>query len=415
MRAAMSPRMRRILVVLAIGLPLALGLAYAFRPQPVPVDLATVGRGAMMVTVDEESWTRVRDLFVVSTPVAGRILRVAVRAGDPVAEGETSIATILPSDPSFLDLRSRTQAEALLEAANAALALADAEVSKARAELDFAVADLDRARTLAQLKTVSPRALDLAVLEVKTREAALATAEADRRVRQHQVATARAALIDPSAAPVLSSSAMSTASATCCVTVRAPAGGRILRVVTQSEGVVAAGTPIAEIGDIRDLEILVQLLSTEAVRISEGAPARIEQWGGGRVLAGRVRRIEPYGFTKVSALGIEEQRVNVLVDFTDDHERWAALGHGYRVEVRIVVWQGADVLKVPIGALFRDGGQWAVFVEAQGRAERRQVTLGWTNDTEAEIRGALDAGERIVLHPSDRVADGIRITARAGS
>jgi len=404
----MRPGLRRALAILAVGVPLLAGLAYAFRPQPVPVDLVTIGRGVMTVTVDDEGWTRVRDLFVVSTPVAGRTLRVAVRAGDPVVEGETAIATILPSDPSFLDVRSRTQAEAALEAANAALTLADAEVAKARAELDFARSDLERTRTLAQSKTASPRALDLAVLEVRTREAALATAEADRRMRQHQVATARAALIDPSGV----SPGVAAGSAACCVTVRAPVTGRILRLMTQSEGVVAAGTPIAEIGDVRDLEILVQLLSTEAVRISEGAPVRIEQWGGGTVLAGRVRRIEPYGFTKVSALGIEEQRVNVIIDFTDDHERWAALGHGYRVEVRIVVWQGADVMTLPMGALFRDGGQWAVFVEAQGRAQRRPVTLGWMNGVEAEVRGGLEPGERIVLHPSDRVVDGIRITGR---
>lgn len=405
---------RRALAVLALGVPLLAALVYAFRPQPVPVDLAVVGRGAMTVTVDDEGWTQVRDLFVVSTPVAGRILRVAVHAGDPVTEGKTVVATILPSDPSFLDLRTRTLAETALAAASAGLALADAEVAKARAMLDFAVADLERARTLAQTKTVSPRALDVAALEVKTREAALSTAEAELRVRQHQVATARAALIDPAGASNASMLGAANGDATCCVTVHAPAGGRILRVVTQSEGVVAAGTPIAEIGDVRDLEILVQLLSTEAVRISEGAPVRIEQWGGGTVLSGRVRRIEPYGFTKVSALGIEEQRVNVLIDFTDDHERWAALGHGYRVEVRIVVWQGADVLKVPIGALFRDGGQWAVFVEAQGRAVRRHVALGWTNDTEAEVRSGLEPGERIVLHPSDRVADGVRVAGRVG-
>ncbi|WP_448192767.1 efflux RND transporter periplasmic adaptor subunit [Azospirillum sp. sgz301742] len=405
----MRPGLRRALAILAVGVPLLAGLAYAFRPRPVPVDLATVGRGAMTVTVDDEGWTRVRDLFGVSTPVAGQILRVAVRAGDPVKEGETAVATILPSAPSFLDLRSRAQAEAALDAANAALTLADAEVAKARAELDFARSDLERARTLAQTKTVSPRAFDLAVLEVKTREAALTTAEANRRVRQHQVATARAALIDPSGV----GPGAPEGSAACCVTVRAPVTGRVLRVVTQSEGVVAAGTLIAEIGDVRDLEILVQLLSTEAVRISEGAPVRIEQWGGGTVLAGRVRRIEPYGFTKVSALGIEEQRVNVIVDFTDEHERWAALGHGYRVEVRIVVWQGGDVLTVPMGALFRDGGQWAVFVETQGRAHRRQVTLGWTNDAEAEVRGGLEPGERIVLHPSDRIVDGIRVAGRA--
>jgi HlyD family secretion protein len=403
----MRPGARRALAILAVVLPLAAGLAYAFRPQPVPVDLTVAARGPMTVTVDDEGWTRVKDLYVVSTPVTGRILRVSAHAGDPVTAGETVVATIQPSDPSFLDIRSRAQAEAAVDAAQAALALADAEVSKARAELDFARADLERTRTLAQSRTASPRALDLAVLDVKTREAALATAEADRRVRLHQLATARAALIDPSAVPAGNG-------VTCCLTVRAPIDGRILRVVTESEGVVAAGTPIAEIGDVGDLEILVQMLSTDAVRIREGAAVRIEQWGGGTVLAGRVRRIEPYGFTKVSALGIEEQRVNVLIDFTDDRERWAALGHGYRVEARIVVWHGEDVVTLPLGALFRDGPQWAAFVEAEGRAARRRVTIGWSNDTDAQILSGVEPGERIVLHPSDRIGDGTRLVRRDG-
>lgn len=397
---------RRGLIWSVVGVLLAAGLAYAFWPEPVPVDLAAVGRGALRVTVDEEGRTRVKEVYVVSAPVAGRMQRVEVHVGDEVAAGAV-IAVIEPTEPTFLDVRTRTQAESAVRAAEAGKALADAELARARAELDFAQADFERAKKLADRGTISQRALERAELDVKTREAELRTAEAAVKVKTFELQTARAQLIAPGAP-----GAPGNEETVCCVDVRAPVGGRVLRVLHESESVVPAAEPILEIGDPRDLEIEVDLLSRDAVRVREGAPVLIEDWGGDATLAGRVRRVEPYGFTKISALGIEEQRVNVIIDFTDPPERWRPLGHGYRVETRIVVWQEADVLKVPLGALFRRGDDWAVFVESEGRARLRRVAIGHGNSREAEVLDGLAEGERVVLHPSDRVGDGARLIAR---
>ena len=397
---------RRALLTGSLIAVLAAGLLYAFWPQPALVDLAPIRRGPLQVTVGDEGWTRVKELFVVSTPVAGRIERVEVKAGD-LATGGEPLVLLNPSEPTPLDVRSRAQAEAVVEATQAALSLSEAAAARARAELEFAQADLKRAQKLVRSQAVSERAVELAQLDVKTRQAALATAEADRRVRQFELQRAQAALIDPGAARSFPKPAR-----LCCLPVLSPIDGRVLRVIEESERVLPAGTPIAEVGDLGGLEVLVQLLSTDAVRIAEGSVARIEHWGGDHTLAGRVRRIEPQGFTKISALGVEEQRVNVLIDFTDPPERWRTLGAGYRVEARIIVWEADDVVKIATGALFRDGDAWATFVASGGRAELRHVEIGWMNDLEAELRGGLAPGERVVLHPSDRIRQGARVAER---
>jgi HlyD family secretion protein len=402
-----KPSRRRGVVMTVIGVLVVGAIGYAMRPQPIPADLGTVGRGALQVTVDGEGRTRVRDVYVVSTPVAGRVLRIQAKVGDPVVGGETMIASVMPSAPTFLDQRSLAQAEAQVRAAEAARALGEAEVTKARAELDFARTDLDRAERLAQRGVMPERSREQAELEVKTRRAALATAEANLRVRQFELETARAALITPGAQVTVMSG-----SATCCVQTSAPVSGRVLRVIQESEVVVPAGTPLVELGDPADLEIVVDLLSTDAVRVAPGDAVIIDQWGGDRPLNGRVRRIEPYGFTKISALGIEEQRVNVIIDVDDPREWWQSLGHGYRVETHIVVWQGRDVVKLPMSALFRNGDAWAVFVVEQGRARRRTVTVGHITGLEAELTGGLAEGETVVLHPSDQITDGVRIESR---
>jgi HlyD family secretion protein len=397
---------RRTLILAAIGALVAAVLVYAFLPQAVPADLAEVSRGALRVTVDDEGQTRVKEVYVVSAPVAGRVLRIDRHVGDPVTAGETVLATIQPTAPTFLDLRGKRQAEAAVHAAEAALQLAEAELVRAQADLEFARSDLARARKLASGDTISQKALDNAKRDFKTSEAAVAAAEATLRVKSFDLETARATLIEPgseiAAGPVEN----------CCVSVRAPVDGRVLRLVQESEAVIAAGAPLVEIGDPRDLEIVVDLLSRDAVRIREGAEVAIDEWGGERVVGGRVRRIEPTGFTKVSALGIEEQRVNVIIDFTDPPERWKSLGHGYRVEARIVVWQDENVLKVPVSALFRNGEDWAVFVVSETRAHLRKVTVGQRNSFVAQVVEGLEAGERVVLYPSDRIFDGVAVTAR---
>lgn len=397
----------RLLIWGVLGTLLAGGLIYAFWPQPVPVDLREVTRGSLRVTVGDEGRSRVKDIYVVSAPVAGRMLRIEAEVGDEVTAGETVLVTIEPTKPTFLDVRSRTEAEAAVKVAEAGKALTDAELARARAEFDFARADYERAKTLAARDTISQRALERAELELKTRQASLSTAQAAVRVKTFEVETARARLIAPDGQERPAEEALA-----CCVEVRAPVSGRVLRIFHESAGVVAAAEPLIEIGDPGDLEIEVDLLSNDAVKVEEGAAAVIEDWGGAFALEGRVRRVEPYGFTKISALGIEEQRVNVIIDFTDPPDKWRSLGHGYRVEARIVVWEGRDVLKVPLGALFRDGEAWAVFVESEGRARLRRVAIGHGNSLEAQVLEGLAEGERVVLHPSDRVRDDVRIVAR---
>ncbi len=403
----MAHSYRRGLLWSVLGAALVAGLVYAFWPQPVPVDLGDVSRGPLEVTVNEEGETQVKDVYLVSAPLGGRLLRIDNEVGDWVEAGQTVLASIQPADPAFLDIRSQSEKEALVRAAEAARVLAGAELERARAELNFAQSDFDRADRLYKRGTVSKRAQESAELEVKTRAAALTSAEAALRVKAFELETARASLISPTGPH----SEWDGSSQSCCVEVRAPVSGRILRVIQESESVILSGAPLLEIGDPRALEIVVDLLSADAVRVEEGASVWIEGWGG-ELLKGRVRRVEPYGFTKVSALGIEEQRVNVLIDFEDPPEAWRRLGHGYRVEVRIVIWSAEDVLRVPIAALFRDGNDWQIFLLSDGAAERRSILLGHYNNLAAEVRDGLREGDQVVLHPSDRVSEGTRIISR---
>lgn len=397
---------RRLALWIPIALATALVLTWLAWPGAVAVDFAKVAAGPIEVSVSDEGETRVKDVYVVSAPVPGLMRRILLDAGDEVVAGVTVTARIEPSDPSFLDRRSEAEARAAVDAAAAGQKLAVASVRRAEAELEFAEAELGRYRGLAERDTVSANDLDAAERRARTARAALEEARAALRVRESELVQARARLMAPGLA-------RRQRSADCdCVDVFSPVSGRVLRILRESEGVVAPGTPLLEVGNPETLEIVVDLLSTDAVRVQPGQAVRIEAWGGGETLGGKVRRVEPFGFTKVSALGIEEQRVNVIIDFTDPPERWRRLGHGYRVEPRIVLAASASALKVPRAALFRDGESWAVFVRESGRAVRRRVELGLENGLEAEIRDGLAAGEEIVLQPGDRVSDGTRLRAR---
>ena len=402
----MARNWRRIAIWTGLSGIVLAGIVYALWPRPVLVDLAAVERGTLVVTADEEGQTRVRDVFVVSSPITGRIRRIESNAGDKVLAGKTIVANIEPIDPSFLDVRSEAEARAAVQAAEASKALSRAKLLEARAELDFARSDLTRARRLIKTSTISERALDEAERTFKTKSAALATVRAELKMRDSELAKARARLVSPIETQALHGNCA-------CVPITAPVSGRILRLIRESEGVVKAGDALIEIGDPSDLEIVVDFLSTDAVKIEPGQRVIIEEWGGDMPLAGRVRRIEPYGTTKVSALGIEEQRVNVIVDFTDPAAHWKRLAHGFRVEARVVLWEGSKIVKLPLTALFRDGDQWNVFVVESGRARRRTVELGRSNGLHGEITRGLKDGERVVLHPSDRVADGVRIQSRS--
>ena len=400
----MGGRIKKWAIPAAAFLLLAAGLVYAFWPRPIPVSIAQAERGPLMVTVDEEGQTRVKDVYTISAPIPGRVARFEGDVGDTVIAGKTVVAAIRPSEPAFHDVRTHTELEAAVKAAEAARDLAKAEVAQAEATRDFAEAEYKRVQPLAERGTYSKSAFDKAHMEAQTAAAALDTAKASLRVREFELQTARAALLDPG-------SQRSTEDEHCCFTVYAPVSGTILRVFQESEAVVTAGAPLVEIGNPADLEIVVDFLSTDAVKVSPGDEVLIEGWGGEK-LHGRVRRIEPFAFTKVSALGIEEQRVNVIVDFTDPPEAWKRLGHGYRIIARIVLWRSADVLQVPLSALFRENGEWALFKVVDGRARQTPVSVGHMNNFSAEILSGIEPGDEIILHPSDRVRDGTRVVKR---
>ncbi|MEW8529594.1 MAG: HlyD family efflux transporter periplasmic adaptor subunit [Candidatus Thiodiazotropha sp.] len=402
----MSANAKRILLWSLLGLILAATLVWAFIPKPIPVDLLTLEPGGMTVTVDEEGETRVRDVFILSAPIGGRALRIDAEVGDEVLAQQTKVAEIEPTDATLLDPRSEAQARADIRAAEANLVLAEASVKEARVELDFARSELKRARKLRADAVMSERELEDAERTFRTRQAALETAIANRQARQAELERARAQLISPTEARVKSEDCP-------CVPIRSPVDGRILKILHKSEGVVAAGEPLVEIGDPTDLEIVADLLSSDAVKVEQGQRVIIENWGGDKPLEGAVRRVEPFGFTKISALGIEEQRVNVIIDFTSPKEAWSRIAHGYQVDVRIVLWQGSGVLKLPLTALFRDSDEWAVFLEVEGKASKRLVTLGRRTGLEAEILSGISAGERVVVHPGDKIAEGIDIEARS--
>ena len=403
-------RMLKRLAGWSFVLLLVAALVYALRPVPVPADFAPVVRGSLRVTVDEEGETRVRDRFIISAPLNGRVLRIELDPGDPVKARETVLATFLPADPEQLDVRTRAGAEARIKAAQAAVGRSEALRQQAAAELAFAQAQLRRTQRLAEQGIVSQEQLDAAELEEHAREEALDAAEFAVRNAEYELEVARTSLLQTeqdASNPVEGSNNRKP------ILIYSPANGVVLRSLRESQAVVPAGEPLLEVGDPADLEIVSDLLSTDAVKIRPGNKILIEEWGGGEPLRGRVRRIEPSGFTKISALGIEEQRVNVIIDFEDSREAWEALGDGYRVEVRIIIWEREDVLKIPTSSLFRDGDRWAVFTVAEGKAVRRTIEIGQRNGLEAEVLSGFSEGDLVLVHPSDAISDGVAVTSRS--
>ncbi len=394
--------MRRILPVLAVLALLGLAV-WALLPRPVEVDVAAISPRTIAVTVEEEGTAEIREVFVVSAPIAGRLRRSDLHAGDPVVAEKTVVAAIGPAAPALLDARSRAVAEASLAAAEAAVDLARAQVVQARATLGFRRAEADRAAALFDRAAIARHVLDLALLERDTAEAALQSAEASLAVRGRE---------RDSAAAVLDGT-ISAAAEACCVTVTAPVSGQVLRVLTEDEQVVGPATPLVEIGDPADLRVRVDLLSRDAVRVRPGAEARITGWGGPDLTA-VVERIEPAAETRISALGIDEQRVQVLLRLTGDAKGRQGLGHGYRVVARITLMTVPEALSIPVGALFRDGSDWATFVVTDGTADLRRIALGERDDEFAQVVQGLAAGEEVILHPNDLVSAGVSVTARPG-
>jgi HlyD family secretion protein len=400
---------RHGLYLIAAALLLAGVLFWAFRPQPLPVESAEVRSGRFELAIEEDGKTRVRDRYLVSAPLAGRLARIALRAGDEVRAG-TAVAVLWPSAPAMIDARTFRELNERVGAAEAGVQQARANVAREEAALDKAQTDLARQQQLQRDGFVSPSALDQAKLTVRVQAKALEAARFAREGAAHDLAQSRAALMraQEGAAVKRPGSAWPIVS---------PVDGRVLRVLQESETVVALGTPLMEVADPRDLEAVIDVLSTDGARIATGARVDLDA-GAGLKLQGRVRRVEPAAYTKVSALGVEEQRVNVIVDLVTPPDQWRALGDQFRVDARIVVLERSDVVLVPVAALFRTPGaandDWSVFVIEDGRARQRAVKVGARGPLQAWIADGLAAGARVIVYPSDQVADGRRVSVVRG-
>jgi HlyD family secretion protein len=389
-----------LVAVAAVG-----GALYiAFRPNPVLVDVAEVRSGPMQVTVEEDGITRIRNVYAVSSPIAGHLDRVALSVGDPVQAGE-AITRIHPLDPPFLDTRTRTELMAAIDAARSGVSMAEVELTRARTARDLAKASQDRARELARTNIVSKSALERMEGELELAEAQVASAEAMIALRRAELASAQARLAQPGQTPI------TAADGQCCIAIPSPIDGIILSLNAKSEQAAAVGQLIAEVGDPADLEIIVDVLSADAVRVRPGTRVRITEWGGDTVLGAVVERIEPSAFTKVSALGISEQRVNAILTLNDPPP--AELGHGFRVLASMVTWSTENALQVPVSALYRADGGWAVFAIEDGTARVAAVEIGHMTDSTAEILSGLNAGDRIVLYPGDTLEHGSPVKDRA--
>jgi HlyD family secretion protein len=400
----MRSSFRTILLVL-IGLAVAGALAWvAFRPEPVPVDLHVLDRGPLEVTVDADGKTRIREIYEVAAPIAGTARRAPVRVGDRVVAGETVVAVVEPVAPALLDARTRQQAEASVREAEAALHVAETDLARATEERNLARSQFERVQTLVERGVSSITRLEEAQQRLSVAESAVASAQARIDMAEGTLERARAALSGPDEA--------GEAAETCCVRITAPADGVVLSVDVVSERPVAAGERLLTVGDPEDLEIVADLLSSDAVRLAPGAEARVERWGGPETLSAELRRIDPAARTVVSALGIEEQRVDAVFDLTSPPAARAGLGEGFSVFLRIVEWREADALRLPLSAAFRRGEDWAVFVVEDGIAQEVPVELGRRNARMAAVLSGLAAGDVVVTHPSDAVQDGAAVTAR---
>ena len=395
----LSRWIKRVLLAL-VGLGLLALIVVAWLPKPVVVETAVSEKGKLVVTVDEDGRSRVKDRYVISAPLTGNVARIELRPGDTVQQGQV-LARLVPLTAPLLDARSKKEAQARVAASEAARRQAKAQIERAEAALEYSKKQAKQTRELVAKGVVAETESDRANLEERSRQAELTSAQFGAKVAAHELSMAQAAL-GAFSAPGKGGDQMNVPS---------PVAGRVLKVIQESEGVVQAGAPLVEVGDPAALEIVVDVLTSDAVRIQSGAHVLLERWGGD-TLHGRVRLVEPSAFTRVSALGVEEQRVNAVIDLDEPYAKWKALMDGYRVEAKIIVWQGADVVKLPSSALFRRGEGWAVFVVRGDQAAVAPVKTGHDNGLEVEILEGISPGDRVIVHPSDRVTDGVRVAYR---
>jgi HlyD family secretion protein len=396
-------RLRKWIIVIIITVAVILAIVYGFMPKPVPVDLVKVSRGPLKVTVEEEGKTRVKDRFVLSAPVAGFMRRIKLDVGDHVQQGEI-LVEVEPLKSNLLDPRSRATAEASVISAKAALKVEEERVRAAAADSEYSRRNLERIKKLFEGGYVAKDALEQAEAGAKRAEANLLSAEAAVKVARSELERAQTVLRH--------SAAEETRIQGKIVTIHAPVSGSVLKIYRESEGVVQPGEPLIDIGDPENLEVKVEVLSADAVKIKPGTPVLFERWGGSSTLSGKVRVVEPAGFTKVSSLGVEEQRVLVIVDLTSSDQNEQSLGDGYRLEASFIIWEGKDILQVPASALFRKQEGWAVFVVRNNKALLREVKVGNRTGLAAEILSGLTVGEEVISHPDNSIEGGIRVRPR---
>lgn len=399
-------RFQRIVLWIGVAVALAVVVGVALRPRPVLVDLAEVAEGPMRVTVDEDGVTRIRERYIVSSPLVGRLQRITLEVGDAVQAEQTVLARMRSTDPSMLDPRAYAQAQARVRAAEQSLEAANAGLKKAEAVVDFAENEMGRIRKLQADGAASETELDQSELAFRqaTEEARVAGFRID--IAQYELELQRAALLltDPNQPPDASME----------LPIKAPIDGRVLRILHESSAVVQAGEPLLELGNPADLEVVADVLSRDAVKIEADDPVLLEQWGGVHALSGRVRLVEPSGFTKVSALGVEEQRVNVIIDLNGDPAERRLLGDNFRVDCRVIVWQDEGVQWVPTSSLFRVDDHWHLFRVEAGEAVLTPVTIGHDNGRQAELLEGPPVGTPVIVHPSDTIEAGVAVVARVG-
>ena len=399
----MQVNIRRRIAVISIMACVIFAVVYGFIPKPVPVDVVKAVRGPLRVTIDEEGKTRVRERFVISAPVSGYMRRLELDVGDPVNKGQPVVA-LDPVRSRVLDPRSRAEAKATVSAAQAALNSAEEKARAAAADAEYAKKRLERNKGLFEQGYIARDFLDQSESDATRTEASRLSAEAAVRTARSELERARASL-RYSAAEEGDDHGQT-------VLVRTPVAGRVLKIHHESESVVNSGEPLIDIGDPSQLEVKVEVLSADAVNIRPGTPVLFERWGGDVPLTGMVRIVEPEAFTKISSLGVEEQRVLVIADITSLPESWKRLGDGYRVEASFIIWEGKDVLQVPASALFRREAEWAIFVVKDKRAHLRAVQTGKQNGLTAEILSGVSDGELVIIHPDESIRDRGRVRIR---
>lgn len=386
---------------------LVAALVWALWPQPMPVDLAVVTRGPMQGVILAQGVTRVRNPYAITAPITGAVTRSPVEVGDQVVSGETVVAVIQPADPALMDARTRAQAEAAVAEAQAAVAMAQSNLRQAESGLDHSALQRERSRALAESGTIPRRMLEDIEAAHLAAQQTLDAARSQLDLNRATLTRAQAQLLDPRSLfdPAAEPGA-------CCVQILAAQSGIVLEVSDQSARLVQAGSPLLTIGNLDEMEIELDILSPDAVRVSQGARAVIERWGGPGVLEARLRRIDPAAFTRVSALGIEEQRVRLRLDLLNPPEDRAGLGEGFRVHVRLIVWEAENLVQIPQAALFRDGDGWAVFVYDADTARHRRVEVGRQVAGQAEVLAGLEEGAQVVLYPASALTDGQSLIAR---